>query len=284
MIKRILVALDTDADTPVAINTALDIARAHDAEVTGLALIDIGSIDADTAGGGIGSMYYADKMRKTLTDEVRKKAQALLSDFIQKVEEAGVRHAGDHVGEQGVVRNLVDDMRTHDLLITGRESHFYYADPGDASNTLLKVLEAGAAATLMVGTKPVSVHRVLVAYDGGSAAARTLQKFVHLEPFGKEISVELLHVRGDSDEARLTSEKLLRDAKAYLDNHGFTDVVTTSLNDSSPSDRIVSYATAQGADLIVSGAYAKSGLKRFFFGSSAPKLISDSPVPLFLYR
>jgi nucleotide-binding universal stress UspA family protein len=229
-------------------------------------------------------MYFAEKMRRTLTDEVRGKAQALLNDFIQTVEAAGVRHSGDHVGEDGVVRTLVDDMRTHDLLITGRESHFYYADPDALSNTILKVIEAGAAATLIVGTKPVSVSRVLIAYDGSSAAARTMQKFVHLSPFGKDISIELVHVRENGDEARLMSDRLLQDAKRYFEEHDYTSVIATSLENPKPSERIRAYAETQGADLIVSGAYAKTGLRRFFLGSSAPSLIAEATVPLFLYR
>jgi nucleotide-binding universal stress UspA family protein len=284
MIKRILVALDTDADTPVAINTAMDIARRHDAELSGLALIDVEAIDTETAGGGIGSMYYAEKMRRSLTDEVRTRAQTLLGSFVETVEQAGIRHSGDHVGQDGVVRNLVDDMRTHDLLITGRESHFYYADEGEASDTILKIIESGAAATLVVGETPVAVERVLVAYDGSSAAARTLQKFVHLSPFGRDVRVEIVHVHREGAEARLMSERLLQDAKVYVDAHGYTNTLVTSLEGDAVSERILAHAATQEADLIVSGAYAKTGLKRFFLGSSAPRLVSDATVPLFLYR
>ena len=57
MIKKILVALDPDMDTPVATRYAADIAQRHDAEVTGLAVVDMGSIEASSRGGGIGSMY-----------------------------------------------------------------------------------------------------------------------------------------------------------------------------------------------------------------------------------
>ena len=41
MIKKILVALDADSDTPVATRYAADIARRYAAEVTGLAVVDM---------------------------------------------------------------------------------------------------------------------------------------------------------------------------------------------------------------------------------------------------
>ena len=40
MIKKILVALDLDTDTPVATRYALDIAERYGASLTGLAVVD----------------------------------------------------------------------------------------------------------------------------------------------------------------------------------------------------------------------------------------------------
>ena len=214
MTQRILVVLDPDSDTPVATDTAIDIARRHDGEVTGLAFFDRDSIGADTVGSGIGSYYYAEKLRKTLTDETRQRATELLAEFIERVEAAGVRHSGDRIGEDNLVRSLLSEMRTHDLLVAGRESHFYYAEPEHRTHTLAKVLEDGAAPTLIVGGQPVEVRRVAVAYDGSAPAARSLQKFVHLRPFGTDLDVEIVHVRGGSNEDRLESDRLRDDAAA----------------------------------------------------------------------
>ncbi len=46
MIRRILVALDLDSDTTVATRYALEIARRFGARVTGVAVVDMGSIEA----------------------------------------------------------------------------------------------------------------------------------------------------------------------------------------------------------------------------------------------
>ena len=283
MIKRILVVLDPDADTPVATETAFQIARRHDAELTGLALVDVTAIEGEAAGGGIGSMYFAEKLRQRLTDETREQARVLLTEFTDAADTAGVRHAGDHVGEDGPVRNLIDDMRTHDLLVAGRESHFYYADPERRTHAMSKVIEAGAAATLLVGTLPLDVRRVLVAYDGSTASAQAMQKFVHLSPFGTDITVELLHVRESGDDARRTSTALLDGAREYFRAYGYT-VEETSLEGGKPADRIVEYADRQQADLVVSGAYTKTGLRRMMFGSAVTRLLQDCPSALFLYR
>ena len=81
MIKRILVALDPDSDTPVATRYAAEIARRHGSHVVGLAVVDTGQIEAAGRGGGVGSMYYAEKLKENLTEETRQKAHELIKSF-----------------------------------------------------------------------------------------------------------------------------------------------------------------------------------------------------------
>ncbi|PAP75542.1 universal stress protein [Rubrivirga marina] len=284
MTQRILVVLDPDSDTPIATETAIDIAKRTDGELTGLAFVDKDSIGQEATGGGIGSMYYAEKLRERLTEETRQRANELIAQFTERVEAEGVRHTGDRVGEGELVKSLLDEMRTHDLLVTGRESHFYYAEPEKRTHTLGKVLQEAAAATLIVGQTRPAVSRVAVAYDGSAPSARALQKFAHLAPFGTDLAVEIVHVRGSSEADRLASERLRADAAAYLTAHGFETVTTTGIESTHASDRILELAQGDRADLVVSGAYAKSGFRKMIFGSSATRLLEEATVPLFLYH
>ena len=283
MTRRILVALDPDSDTPAATQTAIDIAKRHGAEVTGLAFVDREGIERDTIGGGIGSMYFAERLRDDLAEETQEKAVALVRAFVARVEAAGVRHTRDAVSDDGLVQSIVDEMRVHDLLVAGRESHFYYANPTQRTHTLARVLEQSAAATLIVGTEPADVRRVVVAYDGSAAAARALQKFAHLLPFGSEPAVEVVHARGGSEDDRRVSDRLLDDAASYLRTYGFREVQTTSVEGDAVGV-LMDYAMGDRADLVVSGAYAKTGLRRLVFGSLASRLLDEARVPLFLYH
>ncbi|MDX1438488.1 MAG: universal stress protein [Rubricoccaceae bacterium] len=284
MTKRILVVLDPGYDTKVAIRYAIELAKKHDGEVTGLALVDRKRINEASQGGGIGSMYYAEKLKRELTDEVRTEAQKLLLDFITEVEAAGARHSDDHIAESEVVRAITEDMKTHDLLIAGHESHFYYADPERRTHALAGIVEKSAAATFVVESEYREINRVMVAYDGDSAAARAVQKFAHLSPFGTNLNVEVVHVRGHGRENELESDRLTRGAAVYLKSHGYDSVKTTSIEDEKALDRILSHREATNADLIVAGAYSKSGIRKLFFGSTAEGLIEKSKVPLFLYH
>ncbi len=147
MIKKILVALDPDSDTPVATQYAVEIARRYDAEVTGLAVVDMGSIETSTRGGGIGSMYYGEQLRKKLTASARATAQELIEAFVRAMEGTGVRH-GELVQEGVPFRRIVEDMNYHDLLVVGRDPHFFYSHPEKETETLARVVKETIGPTL----------------------------------------------------------------------------------------------------------------------------------------
>ncbi|NNE35010.1 MAG: universal stress protein [Rhodothermales bacterium] len=278
MIKRILVALDSDLDTQTATTCAIEIARRYDAEVNGLTVIDRERIESSARGGGIGSFYYAQKLRERLTEESRETAQAIMRDFSAAMEGSGVRY-GVHSEEGVPFERIVEDMKYHDLLIMGKDPHFFYAHPDKDTNTVARVVKNTIAATLVVGPSYDPVKKVLFAYDGSNAAARTIQEFMHLSPFGIDIEIEILSIfhRKDEEEADL----LLTLMKEYVLSYGFGSKVT-KIDSSSPAQEIIEHANKIGANLLVAGAHSASAIKRVAFGSTTSRLIEQCPVPLFV--
>lgn len=285
MIKRILVALDPDEDTPIATRYAAALAHRFDAEVSGLAVIDTKKIATEVGpGGAVGAMYYAELSRKRMTDQARETARGLLQSFEAALEAAHVRH-GERVEEGVPVKQVIEDMKYHDLLVIGNTPHFYYTHPEEETNTLAKVVKKAITPTLVVGDTFREVKQVLVAYDGSDASARTLQRFAQLQPFGTDIAVELVHIRStDSQRDRSTSELMLRLGGAFLRAHGFEQVVETSRNGGKPGSRLLEHARHIDADLVVAGAHSVSAMRRLAFGFTTHALIRECPVPFFLFH
>ncbi len=277
MIKKILVALDPDSDTAVATRYATDIAQRYNSSVTGLAVVDLGQIEAGTKGGGIGSFYYAEKLREQLTTETRAKARELLEKYEAAMEGSGVDHV--EVVEEGVpFQRIVEDMKYHDLLVIGKDPHFFYGHPDKTTNTLARVVKNTVGPTLVVGNSYSSISKILVAYDGSNAAARALKQFVHYMPFGDDITVEVVSVYSkDSTEADLT----LRLVSDFLKAHSL-QVKTSAINGDKTADLLVKYATESDASLLVAGAHSISAIKRITFGSTTNRLIGEMPIPVFV--
>lgn len=283
MIKRILVALDPDPDTPVALDYAAAIAKRFDAQVSGLAVVDTKRITSDVKGGGIGTMYYAEQRRAEMSDEARATGRELIEQFERRMDAAGVEHA-ERIEEGVPIERIVSDTRYHDLFIIGRDPHFYYNDPDRKTTTLADVVKKSVCPSFVVCGETIDVDRVVIAYDGSNASARTLQRFAQLQPFGTDLTIDLVHVRIGRVEQREHSELLLRLAGSYLHSHGFEDISENSLSEGGPGERILEHSENTGADVIVAGAHSVSGIQRLAFGSTTQHLIDQCAAPIFTFH
>jgi len=278
MIKKILVALDTDTDTPVATQYATDIARRYNAEVIGLGVVDMGSIEASSRGGGIGSMYLMEKVQANLTAEARAVARQLTETFREAMKGSGVAYTTQV--EEGVpFERIVEDMKYHDLLIVGKDPHFFYSHPEEKTKTLVQVVKNTIGPTLVVPDVYRPVRRILVAYDASNPSARAMRRLVHLQPFGTDLVVEILNVHTKSEQEG--SNLALRMAKSYMDAHGYSTQIS-SIHGTDPAREIVDYVQRFEADVVVAGAHSVSKLTKVAFGSTTASLLEGCPVPLLL--
>lgn len=280
MIKRILIALDPDEDTPIATQYAISLAQKNNASVTGLAVVDTSNIYPTGIIGDPGQMHYARNLWEELTDKSRNMADELLERFKKDVEKSGVRHT-EITREGASYERIIEGMKYHDLLVVGRDSHFFYNEPKQDTQTLAQVVKNGVSPTLIVTHRFEEVKKVLIAFDGSRAAARSLKSFAQLKPFGKDVEIELLYVRNE-DDPDLPNDTILDYAEDYLAEHDFKSITKKTLEKKKVGEQIMEYSDQINADLIVLGAHAVSALKRLTFGSNTHELITKTDTPLFL--
>ena len=200
--------------------------------------------------------------------------------FEGALEEAGVAH-GQRVEEGVSSQRIIDAMTHHDVLVMGGTGHFHYERPEEETQTVARIVKRGVAPTLLVGEAYQAVARVVVAYDGSDPAARTLQRFAQLSPFGTDVTVDLVHVR-PAGRGHRRKEVGLPQAASFLRAHGFARVLETGRDGDAPAPRLVAHAHETGAGLIVAGAHSVSAARRLAFGSTTNALLRDGTVPLFL--
>lgn len=285
MIKRILIPLDPDKDTPTAVRYAAAIAKRTGASLTGLAVMDTDGIAISSYGGSIGTIHYAERLRENLTDETSREAKKLLSNFTAIAEETGVIYHTAILEEGSPHEWIVEDSKYHDLVLMGRESHFFYGHEEEETKTLSKVVKNTIAPTMVVGPSYREINKILVAFDGSAAAARTLQWYVQLQPFGKDTVMELVMVNSkgsasDKDE----SMRVLRLAEDVLNIHGYGNTKCVLLEKGSPGENILEHQESMNADLILLGAHSMAAIRRITVGSTTHFLLNESTVPLFMYH
>lgn len=283
MIKRILVALDRDIETPIATRYAINMATEFKASLTGLAVVDIPTINTVVGGGGIGTIHYAQQLKEKLIEESRETAKVLLKNFKEVVKNEGVDYTKD-IFEGVPHKRIIEDSKYHDILVIGKESHFYNDRPELETKTLATIVKKGLGPTLMVLDKYRPIQKIVVAHDGSKASAKALQWFVQLQPFGRNMHIDIVYAcTKEKEEVAEKGNKTLNLAYDYLKTHGYDQVNKVLLEgNTGAAKQIIKYVRDTEADMITVGAHSVSAIRRLTFGSVTHELVNKSPVPLFL--
>jgi nucleotide-binding universal stress UspA family protein len=274
-IKKILVPLDASIYTDGATETAIRLAKAHRASVTGVAVLDSPEIRSSIIP-AVGPYY------PMMVDAVQEKIQhadqilrETLVRFSQVCEEAGVEH--EETEYEGIpAQKLLESSIFHDLVVLGLETSFHFETRGGRGDTLDKLIDHTATPVLAVPqTGAANPGKVMIAFDGSFGASRALRDFVAFAtPFDPEITVV---------SADLPAEKsafLLSNAVALLKSHGFSRVHSRA-SEATVEETFTPEFVAD-TDLIVAGIHSRRPIRDMFTGSFTARLIREHNKPLFL--
>ncbi len=273
MIKRILVGLGSLDYARSATTKAVELAKLHGAQLTGVTLFDVDRLEA-VGSVPIGAGQLAKELRESRLDDVSGVIAAAEVHFATACEEAGIpynlqRETGDPLAA------LVSLTRYHDLVVCGLQSLFEHGVVDEPPDELAQLVREGVRPLLAVTDKDRAIGRVLICYSGSMESAKTMRRYVHLGMW-PEAKLKLVTFNEDAS----AGQALLADAAEYCQAHGLkpeTECITKS-----PKHQILPYAEAWEADLIVMGNSAKRMLLRRILGETALHVMRNSELPLFL--
>jgi len=275
MIKRILVGLGGTPYTTVAIERAVKLAKQCDAEITGVTVVNFERI----ATVGLVPKGVLNTARELAKERVRVTREAV-EDAIGALESActaeGIKYRVKQEEREDPFDLMISLARYHDLMIFGLRSIFDYdisfEDPKD---TLARLISAGVRPIIAVSDKFRPIQKVMIAYSGSMASAKTMKRFVQLRLW-PDVKLKIVTFQSSEDKAH----QLLYDASEYCRAHGFH--VDTESNPGSPKDFLLPMATLWQADMIVMGNSARNLLVKQLLGETALHIIRNADRPLFL--
>jgi nucleotide-binding universal stress UspA family protein len=131
---------------------------------------------------------------------------------------------------------------------------------------------------------------IILPTDGSEATSdAAAHAFSHAQRYDATIHVlSVVEVSSGLGTAGRDEEKLDRQrrkrtetAERLLEAHAPEGIETTvAVEFGSPARVITEYATAVGADLVIMSTRARSGAKRFIFGSITEQVIQSGPTPV----
>ena len=273
MIKRVLVGLAGTPYTPVAIQSAIMIAKANGAEVTGVTVLDLSHVRR------LAHLQFA----WTRADDARGQRLAILEsrihESIREFEAACERAKVPYnvVAENGdPFTKLVDLARYHDLIVFGLRSIFEWEfQSGSPQELLIHLIGAGVRPIIAVSEKYRPISRVMIAYSGSMESAKAMKRFVQMNLW-PEAKLKIITFNPSNDVAY----QLLHSAGDYCRDHGYH--VEYQLNPGQAKDFLLAAATLWQADMIVMGNSARSVWVRRILGDTLLDVLSQSEMPMFL--
>jgi nucleotide-binding universal stress UspA family protein len=273
MIKRVLVVLCGTPYAPFVISRAVELAQRHEADLTGVTVVDVGRL------GRIGPVPLvasasARELREFRLEVAQEHVAQTTEQFVSACREAGVPY--DVRQEEGNPFDLMASCaRYHDLMVVGLKGLFEHDIVRDPHDVLVRLVAEGVRPLLAVSADARPIRRVLMAYSGSMESAKTIKWFVQLGLWPKA-QVRIVTFEHQVDLA----EQLVGDAADYLRKHGFEP--EEAYVPGSPKHQLLPYATDWGADLIVAGNSATNLLLRHALGETALNLMTSADRPLFL--
>jgi len=280
MIKRILLPLDKSEFTDAATNFAIKIAKVHNAEITGLVVIDIPGIKSSIGPLPPGVSFYAKELEQTRIEQNYLHVDKVLDTFRENCTNAGVNHRTGM--DQGTPsESITSKSLYYDVLVMGIETHYEFDADDKAGDSFGDILGETITPVYAIPKgyfaphDPDTKRTILFPFDGSLPAARAMQRFAQLaNPINTEVHLLISH------DSKTEAENILGHAEKYLLIHG-----VNSVEKHFTSENIIRHITKnhmEWPNSIVLGAHSKKGIFDFMSGSLTRFLIQEGKKPLFI--
>jgi nucleotide-binding universal stress UspA family protein len=274
MIKRILVGLGGTPFTTVATKIATELGDQHQAQLTGVTVIDTSKLD-NVGPVPVGGGAYAQRLRERKVRITKEGTEQAIAAFKAHCSEQQVVCRRIEYEQKDPFAAMISEARYNDLTIFGLRSIFDYGFTSDPDKAIIKLMSQGVRPILAVSDTYRPIKNVLIAYSGSMESAKAIRHFIHLNPW-PGVTLHIVHFKEEPEKEPF----LTKDAAEFCEAHGF-EVKTDTVEGQARSD-LLSFARENDADLIVMGNSANKALLRRLLSNTVLETIKSADRPLFL--
>lgn len=282
-LRDMVVLLDGSPRDDAKLAVAVQLARRHDAHITGLCPLEL-LLPADMAFalGGYPDLWALPEFAKQVQSKSTEKATGIEAGFRELLRREGV--IGDWVFETGSLTPAVTQrVQATDLIIAGQ------ADPDNplpaAARMLVEDILMSAGRPLLL--IPYAGHftqigtNVLVGWTPTRESARAVHDALLLLAPAAQVSILTVETpRSTRDQDALPTA----DIAEHLARHGLA--VSTSrtviADGLSMADALLDYASDISADLLVVGGYGHSRTRQMIMGGVTRGLLQHMTLPILM--
>lgn len=273
-IRDMVVVIDLAGERNSA-KLAVDLASRIGAHLTGLALAYDPITPAYSMAAPVPTDFMVSAREQAVAD-----AKKAASEFEEIARRAGLSVAtqisdvmvGDGFG------GVVDHAKLCDLVVVGQDN----PDQREPLREVLteQVMFQAEVPTLLVphsGPAEFKPDHAIIAWDGGTTAARAVRAAMPLLNLSKKVTVVIV------EGGRKRTEMAGSDLATYLARHDLDVTVRTiARSPSGIGQTILDFAGDEGADWMVMGAYGHSRLREFILGGTTARMLKSMTLPVLM--
>jgi nucleotide-binding universal stress UspA family protein len=278
VIKKILIAQDGSPNSKSALQYGLWLAGKFEANVTGLYVVDIVSLEGPFLHDVSGSLGFEPflNLSAKMKEALEATGRTVLNSFSEWAARAAVPH-DTHIEFGVVVNEIAEKAALADLVVMGRRginARFEYALLGSVTEG---VIRKSPVPVMIVPETFKAPEKPLLAFDGGVSSSKAMHWAAE---FSKTLELPLTVLTANKDKGE--ADKVLDGAREYL---GPYDIAAefASVEDEAPLS-IEKYYKDKGHDLLFMGASRHSRVVEMVLGSAAEHVMRAVEGPFFLER
>jgi nucleotide-binding universal stress UspA family protein len=271
--KTILVHVDHSPHGEARVRAAAALALAHEAHLTGAAMVGLARIALDDSGADLGLALIASQMA-----HLRGHAEGALARF-----DASARAAGVPTYEA----RLVDDDAENGLALQARYADLVVISQWDPEDACSRLAPGLAAHVMKAGGRPLLVlphhgklaplgKQVLLAWDASVEATRAVAAALPLLKRALAVRVAIFNP-GPEHGAEPGA-----DLAVYLARHGVRVQLLGPQEAADVGDALLSLAADTGSDLLVMGGYGHTVFREMVLGGITRTVLRSMTVPVLM--
>lgn len=207
----------------------------------------------------------------------QKRGRAILEDAKTRLETAGIKDVEVRLRSGDLVEAAAELEQGADILLIGKRGEAADYAKGHLGSNFERVARSTARPVLVAARAFRPIRKVLIAFDGKAAALKAVDHAMR-DPVFAGLAFHVAMAGVASPEAR----RALEGALAMLKGAGHK--AEGAILPGAPEEVIGPEVAAQGADMLMMGAYGHSRIRGLLLGSTTSELVRGCQVPVFLSR
>ncbi|MDJ0882501.1 MAG: universal stress protein [Gammaproteobacteria bacterium] len=272
-IKDILLFLDDGKTNTDRIFAALNLAKQHEANLTGVVMGSMKPVHAPD-----------DHDDKAVARMGERMAEKVVQEFSETAEQYGVEVSSLIIYGDATTsaEKMAHYARNYDLVILSQPNP--KRDNYDRLLVCAKqvLLLSGRPVFFMpyIGANKIPVEKIMIAWDGTPAVSRSVHDAIPLLKMAKDV---ILLVVASQKQQESKREVLVDGLMSHLQNHAVNArILTINPGENSVTSVIQNQISENDIDLLVMGGHGTPTLKQKIFGTVTQNLMSSMVVPVLM--